>query len=230
MQQNYFQDMIAVAWLLLCWVGYTLYSERGAGAGNLFGVMARHRERWMTEMLSRENRIVDIQIINSALNNATFFGSTAILILAGLFAVLGTLEDVIAVVRDIPFAVKTSRALWETKVIVMMLIFVHGFFKFAWAMRQFNYVALMIGAAPKHTEPGEAELAYARGAARVASLAAKHFNHGMRAYYFGLATLSWFVHPLALLPSALFVVLVLYRRDFRSRTLQALSFGFSKDG
>jgi len=228
--QTYLNDIIAVAWLLLCWIGYTQYSERKAGSGNLIGVMARHRERWMVEMLSRENRIVDIQIINSALNNATFFGSTTILIMAGLFAILGTLEDVIAVVRDIPFAVKTSRALWEAKVIVMMLIFVHGFFKFAWAMRQFNYCALIVGAAPMTTDPADEDLAYARGGARVASLAAKHFNHGMRSYYFGMATLSWFVHPLAVVPSVLLVVLVLYRREFRSRTLQALSFGAAKDG
>ena len=230
MLQTYLYDIIAVAWLLLCWLGYARYSERKAATGNLIGVMARHRVRWMTEMLSRENRMVDIQIINSALNNATFFASTTILIMAGLFAVLGALEDVIAVIRDIPFAVKTSRALWETKVIVMMLIFVHGFFKFAWAMRQFNYCALLVGAAPNTLDPGENDLAYARGGASVASLAAKHFNHGMRAYYFGMATLSWFVHPLALLPSALLVVLVLYRREFWSRTLKALSIGEARDG
>ncbi|MBE9554538.1 MAG: DUF599 domain-containing protein [Proteobacteria bacterium] len=230
MLQTYLYDIIAVAWLLLCWLGYTRYSERNAAAENLIGVMARHRVRWMTEMLSRENRMVDIQIINSALNNATFFASTTILIMAGLFAVIGALEDVIAVIRDIPFAVKTSRALWETKVIVMMLIFMHGFFKFAWAMRQFNYCALLVGAAPNTLDPGEEELAYARGGAVVASLAAKHFNHGIRTYYFGMATLSWFVHPLALLPSALLVVLVLYRREFRSRTLRALSVGAARDG
>ncbi len=230
MLQTYLYDIIAMAWLVLCWVGYTRFSERGSATGNLIGVMAFHRERWMVEMLSRENRMVDIQIINSALNNATFFASTTILIMAGLFAVLGGLEDVIALVRDIPFAVKTSRALWETKVIVMMLIFVHGFFKFAWAMRQFNYCALLVGAAPNTLDPGEEELAYARGGAMVASLAAKHFNHGMRAYYFGMAALSWFMHPLALLPSVLLVVLVLYRREFRSRTLQALSIGTAGNG
>lgn len=230
MLQTYLYDIIAVAWLVLCWFGYTRFSERGSATGNLIGVMARHRERWMIEMLSRDNRMVDIQIINSALNNATFFASTTILIMAGLFAVLGGLEDVIALVRDIPFAVKTSRALWEAKVIVMMLIFVHGFFKFAWAMRQFNYCAMLVGAAPNTLDPGEEELAYARGGAVVASLAAKHFNHGMRAYYFGMAALSWFMHPLALLPSVLLVVLVLYRREFRSRTLRALSFGTARNG
>ena len=66
MQQTYLFDFIAVAWLLLCWSGYSAYSDRGAARGNLIGAMARHRERWMIEMLSRENRIVDIQIINLA--------------------------------------------------------------------------------------------------------------------------------------------------------------------
>lgn len=224
-QTTQLYDYLAVAWLLLCWIGYSRFSERRKRGNNLIGVMAWHRQRWMREMLSRENRMVDIQIINSALNNATFFASTTILILAGLFAVLGTLEDVIAVVRDVPFAVKTSRALWEIKVMAMMLIFVHAFFKFAWSMRQFNYAALMIGAAPSTLDPGEDDIAYAKAGAEVTSLAAKHFNHGMRAYYFGMATLSWFVHPLALLPAALLVVLVLYRREFRSRTLKALSIG-----
>jgi len=223
--QTYLYDIVAVAWLMLCWVGYARYSEHQSVAGNLIGVMARHRERWMIEMLTRENRMVDIQIINSALNNATFFASTTILIVAGLFAVLGALENIIDVVRDIPFAVKTSRALWETKVIMMMLIFVHGFFKFAWAMRQWNYCTLIVGGAPNNLDPVENELAYARCGAAVATLAAKHFNHGIRTYYFGMAALSWFVHPLALIPSALLVVIVLYRREFRSRTLKALSIG-----
>lgn len=216
-------DLVAMAWLLLCWIGYTQYSERSAAAGNLIGVMFTHRREWMMQMLGRENRIVDIQIVNSALNNATFFASTTILILAGLFAVLGAPEDVVAVVRDIPFAVKTSRGMWEAKVIVMMAIFVHGFFKFAWAMRQFNYCSLMIGAAPPPPADPVRGKDFAEAAAHVASLAAKHFNHGVRAYYFGMATLTWFVHPLALLPAALLVVLVLYRREFRSRTLRALT-------
>ena len=230
MLETYLYDIFAVPWLLLCWFGYARYSERKASAGNLIGVMARHRERWMVEMLSREMRMVDIQIINNALNSATFFASTSILILAGLFAVLGGLEDVISVLRAIPFAVEPSPTISETKIIVLMLIFMHGFFKFAWSMRQFNYCALLIGAAPETVNPSEEELEYARAGASVASLASKHFNHGIRTYYFGMATLSWFVHPLALLPTALLVVLVLYRREFRSRTLRALSFGTARDG
>jgi uncharacterized membrane protein len=216
-------DISAVVWLFLCWIGYTLYSERGASGGNLIGVMHQRRIDWMMRMLERENRMVDLQIVNSALNNATFFASTTILILAGLFAVMVSPEDVIALVGELPFVAKWSPVLWEVKVVLMMLIFVYGFFKFAWAMRQFNYCSLMIGAAPIDAEPIELFRDYAKSAARVASLAAKHFNHGVRSYYFGMAALSWFIHPGALIPAVLIVVLVLYRREFRSRTLRAIA-------
>jgi uncharacterized membrane protein len=215
-------DIAAVAWLIAGWTGYTLYAERGAAAGNLIGVMHQRRIDWMMRMLERENRMVDLQIVNSALNNATFFASTSILILAGLFAVVAAPEEVISVVTDLPFAAKATPVVWELKVVLMMLIFVHAFFKFAWAMRQFNYCSLLIGAAPISPDPVESYRDYAVAAARVASLAAKHFNHGVRAYYFGMAALSWFVHPAVLFPSVLIVVLVLYRREFRSRTLRAI--------
>jgi len=215
-------DIAAVAWLIVCWVGYSRYSEKSAPAGNLIGVMHQRRIDWMMRMLERENRMVDLQIINSALNNATFFASTTILILAGLFAIVASPEKAIAIVEDLPFAAKATPVIWEIKVILMMLVFVHGFFKFAWAMRQFNYCSLLVGAAPINAEPVERYREYAVSAAQVASLAAKHFNHGMRSYYFGMAALSWFIHPAVLIPAVLMVVLVLYRREFRSRTLRAI--------
>lgn len=216
-------DFAAVIWLLACWVGYTRISERRAAAGNLIGVMARNRESWMMRMLGRENRMLDIQIVNASLNTGTFFASTSILIIAGLFASLAAPEEVIAVIREAPYAVATSRALWVVKVMTLMLIFVHGFFKFAWSMRQFNYCATLIGAAPPMDGEVEQHSGYACNAARVASLAARHFNHGVRAYYFGMAALSWFINPLALFPAALLVVAVLYRRESHSRTLKALA-------
>lgn len=215
-------DIAAVFWLFACWFAYGRYSESSAARGNLIDLMNQHRERWMMQMLNREVRIIDTQIVQSLVSSATFFASTSILILAGLFAVFGAREEVIAVVRDIPLAVETSQVVWEVKVIVMMLIFVHGFFKFAWSMRQFNYCALLIGAAPDYQEPLEDNREYAKAAAQIASLAAKHFNHGVRAYYFGMAALSWFLHPLFLFPATIVVVLVMYRREFRSRTMRAL--------
>ncbi|MBI2288815.1 MAG: DUF599 family protein [Betaproteobacteria bacterium] len=49
-----------------------------------------------------------------------------------------------------------------------------------------------------------------------------NFNNGLRAYYFGVAALSWFLHPVLMIVITISVVYVLHQREFRSRTLQAL--------
>jgi uncharacterized membrane protein len=48
------------------------------------------------------------------------------------------------------------------------------------------------------------------------------YNRGLRAYYFGLATMAWFIGPGFLAVAAVWVVAVLYRRDFRSVVLKTL--------
>jgi uncharacterized membrane protein len=59
-------------------------------------------------------------------------------------------------------------------------------------------------------------------AAQVANRAARHFNTGLRAYYFGLAALAWIVHPVALMLASLLVLRELHRREFRSVLREAL--------
>ena len=46
----------------------------------------------------------------------------------------------------LPVNLTPSPALWEVKCIGLILIFIYTFFKFAWAYRLFNYVAILFGA------------------------------------------------------------------------------------
>ncbi len=216
-------DVIAGVGFILLWVGYTYFAEHSQAArGNLIDGMALRRQEWMHAMLHRDNRMVDIQIVNALLRSGRFFASTAILIIAGLLAVLGARDQAIALVMDLPFTVSTSRQIWEAKVLFMILVFIYAFFKFVWSMRQYTYCSILIGAAPSAADlPGDFE-SIGVSIAKLTSLAAKHTNRGIRAYYFGLAGLGWFVHPWLLLAAALWVVLVLYRREFRSRTMRLI--------
>ncbi len=94
-----------------------------------------------------------------------------------------------------------------------------AFFELTWALRQFNYCSILIGALPfgaEHRAPAEV-------AAEVANRAARHFTTGLRAYYFGLAALTWIVHPLALIAASLLVLRELHRREFRSVVREALA-------
>ena len=216
-------EAFALVWFILCWAGYTAYADyRGAPYG-LMGATARHRLTWMRRMLDRENRVVDSTLVSTIAGSVSFFAQTTIFILAGLIAVLGAQDEVRAVVRELPFATYGSPALWEGKVALLIVLFVFAFFKFTWSLRQFNYLLVLIGAAPL---PGQADAdayaATAKRAARMGDLAVNHFNAGIRAYYFGLAALAWFLNAWLFMAVSAWVVLVLWRREFRSNTLAAL--------
>ncbi|MEE4463530.1 DUF599 family protein, partial [Azotobacter chroococcum] len=64
--------------------------------------------------------------------------------------------------------------------------------------------------------------AFAERVARVISLAANQFNFGLRAYYFGLAMLAWFINPWVFMLLTAGVVIVLYRREFHSEVLEVM--------
>lgn len=214
-------DIAALAWFLLMWVGYTQFADRVKKDGlSLMTVMKKHRAGWMRQMLMRENRIVDATIMSTLMRSVSLFSSTTLLILAGLLAILGAVDKVQALVQDIPFVAKATKAAWELKILTLILIFIYSFFKFAWSLRQFNYSVILLGSAPPANE-AESDQArgFADGAASIIALAVSNFNRGMRAYYFGLAALSWFLHPALFAVSSLWVVAVVYRREFRSQTL-----------
>jgi uncharacterized membrane protein len=216
-------DLFAFAWFLLCWTGYTMYSDYAAAKGkNLVGAMARQREQWMRQMIGRDNRMVDIQIVRAVNRNSAFFASTSMLILAGLVTVLGSTDKAVRIVATVPLVSELTLLQWEMRLIGMVLIFVYAFFKFSWSIRQLSYCSVQIGAMTPSSKADEDCLRRSVYIASIATLAAKHFNRGLRAYYFAAALAASFIHPLALVVTASWVVLVLYRREFRSQTLAIL--------
>lgn len=216
-------DLLAFLWFLACWIGYTLYSDYGAVRGNnLVGAMARQREQWMRQMLGRDNRMVDIQIVRNLNRIAAFFASTSMLILAGLVTVLGSTDKAVRIVATVPLVSELTLLQWEMRLIGMTLIFIYAFFKFSWSIRQLSYVSIQIGAMTPSTAVDEDCYRRSDCIARIATLAAKHSNRGLRGFYFATALAASFIHPFALMAASTWVVLVLYRREFRSQTLAIL--------
>jgi uncharacterized membrane protein len=216
------QGAVALAWFLLAWLGYTLYADYWQAKHGLMGATSRHRQRWMELMVRRENRITDSSLLALQARSAAFFAQTTVFILGGLVALLGAQEKAADVVADVPFAIKAGPLGWELKIGLLAMIFIYTFFKFTWSMRQFNYTAMLIGAAEPCNGPEDICADGARRAARMGDLAVSHFNEGVRGYYFGLAALAWFVNPWVFILASTWVVLVLWRREFHSRTLAAL--------
>ncbi len=211
-------DIVGLIWFVAVWVGYTWYADRYARRPqSLRAVMHAYREQWMQQMLVRDNRVMDVNILRNLLQGVTFFATATLLVLAGLLTILGSTDRAIEIVRALPFAAKTSLLQWELKLLVLIVIFVYAFFKFSWALRQFNYCSTLIGAAPKGQDD-----AFARLVAEMSTNASKDFNQGLRAYYFSLAALGWFVGPWVFMAATTLVVVVLYVREYRSSALHTL--------
>ena len=215
-------DLIAPAFFLFACAGYALYADRGRDRPNLMRRMHDYRREWMRCMLARDNRMVDTQIIANLMRSASFFASTTMFIIAGLIAVLGARDQAMAVLAELPFAVESRALLWDLKVLLLVVLFVYAFFKFTWAFRHYNYVLILVGAVPAPDRLTEESQRIAERIARIATSTGRHFNGGLRAYYFGLAALSWFVHPWLFVLLTTWVVWVIYRREFRSRLLTTL--------
>ncbi|ATE59601.1 DUF599 domain-containing protein [Thauera sinica] len=223
-----YADAMALAWFLVVWIGYGWLSEHSPWARHgLADVGDRHRLAWGWQMLRREVRIPDAALVGNLMQSVSFYANTTIYIIAGVLALLGTLDQVISFTEDLPFARETSRALWEMKLALLFCVFVFAYFKFTWALRQFNLLSILIGSTPVMKEENEsydprlAEIA-ARRLGRVNSLAGDEFNRGIRAYYFGLAAVAWFVQPWIFMAMTTVIAVVLYRRDFTSALLIAL--------
>ncbi len=220
--------LIAVLWFILCWVGYTRYASwRARDTACLASVLHLYREDWMQRLLMRDNRIADANVIGNLERNASFFASSTLIILAGILTALGASDRAVSLLADLPFAQPVSRGLSEIKLLCLAVVFVYAFFTFSWCMRQYNFGAVLVASAPMVGERNVSDQerrAFADRAAQVISMAANQFNFGLRAYYFGMATLAWFVHPWFFMLVTAGVVLILYRREFHSDVLEVMVF------
>jgi uncharacterized membrane protein len=217
-------DLVALAWFVGAWALYsvtlTLTEKRRRG---LNSEMNRFRDVWMLQMLRRDMRMVDAQIVAALQNGTAFFASTSLIAVGGALTLLRSTDEILAVVAALPFGIKTTPVQWEAKTIGLAIIFVYAFFKFAWSYRLYNYVAIMVGATPPATEKDTAPAkTHAGHVGRLCEVAGKHFNRGQRAFFFALGYLGWFISPWLLIVTSVAVAVVLWRRQFASDSRRAL--------
>ena len=218
-------DIAASLFFVLSCAGYAAFAQwRSKAVPTLHNTMDGYRRQWMVRMIERDNRMVDVNIMRNLTRSSQFFASTTMLVLGALIALMGYVQQALDVVSGLPFTVKASQRLLEIKIMLMVLIFVYAFFKFSWAIRQLGFCSMLIGAAPKQPKDNpEQYAAEINRLAAVTSYAGTNFNDGLRAYYFALAAMTWFLHPYLMLIATAWVVYVLYHREFESRTLYALT-------
>ncbi|WNC73933.1 DUF599 domain-containing protein [Thalassotalea psychrophila] len=219
-----FVDFIALALFFICWIGYTQFARvKAKNTPCLSRVLHQHRILWMRQILDNDVRVSHAALLSNLDRHVAFFASTTLLILAGVLTLFTQVENVNEVLSSIPIATERNNVAIQVKLSLLGMIFVMAFFQFTWSMRQYGFLNILIGAAPvaeKTTNP--ALLDYAKQMGVVQDQAGHAYNYGLRSYYFSLAALSWFFHPLLFITSSLAVVYVLFYREFKSRALKAI--------
>lgn len=232
------QHWLDYAAAVLFFIGWAIYGRavdnyKNPERPSLLTVMHRLRIKWLTETQFRTLRMPDVLALSIATSNYTFFASTSILITAGAFTLLISSHEWYTLLSNTPMTDQRSLALTPIKLIVLALVFVYSFFKFTWSIRQVGYCATVLGSLahrydadhgdrPPTAEQREAAQQRAETLAPIFTLAGNNFNYGLRAYYFGLAMLPWFIGPLWLLAGGSVVIFILWQREFNSKTLVLL--------
>jgi uncharacterized membrane protein len=222
---SYSIDLLAVAFFIVEWLVYAVTLEHTAyGRNGLSARMNQYRETWIRRLLEREARMVDMQIMASLQNGTAFFASTSLFALGGSLALLRAGGDAAVILGKLPLDLSPSAHLWEVKCVGLVLICVYAFFKFAWAYRLFNYVAILFGAMPPAASRDTPEAAaHVLRTTRLFEAAGRHFNRGQRAFFFALGYLGWFVSPWVLFVTTAAVVIVTWRRQFASNAWRAMA-------
>lgn len=220
-------DLIALAMFAGAWAAYAFALERSPkGKTSLNARMDQIRGAWMEQMLRRDMRMVDMQIMAALQNGTAFFASTTLLTIGGALTVLRATDEFLSMIAALPVGIEPSRALWEIKTIGLIIILVYSFFKFAWSYRLFNYVSILMGATPPSRESDTPEARdHIVRTIGVFRSAGRHFNRGQRGFFFALGFLGWYVGAYALMAATIAVVVVMWRRQFASdgwRAMQSL--------
>jgi uncharacterized membrane protein len=209
-------DGVALAVLLAAWLGIGWRIERG-GPGwrpSVSVLMADYRREWMRQMVAREPRIFDAQIVSNLRQSTAFFASTAVLAVGGVLATLGNVEQLSGVAGELTLD-SDPRIVWEIKLLVLLVLLTNGFLKFVWSNRLFGYCSVLMAAVPNDPADPMA-LPRAAKAAELNITAARSYNRGLRSLYFALASGAWLLGAWALIAAALMTLVVLWRREFAS--------------
>jgi uncharacterized membrane protein len=217
-------DIIAVVWFFSLWIGYTLFAKHRAKVVSCLSFeLRRKRNDWMQRMLLRDNKMADVGLISTLERNVTFFASSTLLILAGLLTAMTSAEKLSLMLSNLVPWANYSEGSVQLKLLLLAFIYVFAFFQFTWSLRQYGFCGVLIGAAPEgHDLTSEEQLQYTNRAAKVIDQAGHSFNYGLRAIYFSLSALAWFIDPLLFMAASVVVMLVMKQREFHSKVLKAL--------
>ena len=217
-------DWAALGLLLLASVGigWLIESPRLARV-SVTRLMAEYQREWMRQLTKRNNRIMDAQVLVSLRQGTSFFGSTALIALGALLALIGNPQPLAGVAEGL-VNVAAPAQLLQAKLLLVALFLANAFLKFVWANRVFGYASVVMAAVPDDpADPRSTPRAAQSAELNIRGM--YNFNRGLRSMYFALAAVAWLLGAAALAIATLIVLWLLWSREFMSGPHEILKGG-----
>ena len=214
-------DFVALTLLVggWIWIGWRIENP-APDRPSVSILMEDFRRGWMHQMVTREPRVFDAQLIGSLRQGATFFASAAMIAIGGGLALIGNTEQLQGLASDLTLD-QIPAFVWEIKLLLVLMFLANAFLKYVWAHRLFGYCAAIMAAVPNKPD-GDQAYPRAAQAAEICINAARSFNRGMRSTYFALAAVAWLAGAFALIGAVIITLAMLYRREFVSQSRETL--------
>jgi uncharacterized membrane protein len=175
-------------------------------------IMNMQRRRWVANAARRESPF-DAILSGNIMGSVSFLASTSVLLVLAVFAVFGQLPTLMEALDSLTFDRNLTVLDVQIHLVIMLAMFVLAFFAFTLSLRQFNHFCIMLGALDHDRATSEEEI---DAIAQMNALGARNFNSGIRAYYFSVSTVAWFVSEWVGIVTCLVTVLILVHREFFS--------------
>lgn len=167
------------------------------------------RNTWVEHVMESESRIIiAVQTLRNSTMAATFFASTAVLLMMGTLTLADRVDQLTALWQPVTGDFVHS-GFGLGKVVFLVTDFFIAFFCFAISVRYYNHVSYQIGL-PRSAQVGPF----------AASVVASHLNHGaqfytygMRAYYFAVPLVFWLFSGGLMIWATLALIVLLYMND-----------------
>ena len=198
---------------LLCYIAYNIIVPQVEKLRpSLSAIMNMQRRRWVANATLRESPF-DAILAGNIMGSVSFLASTAVLLILAIFAVFGQVPALMATLDSLSLDRVYTVLDVQLHLLVMLTMFVLAFFAFTLSLRQFNHYCIMLGAMERGGAISEQEI---DAITAMNALGAKNFNSGIRAYYFSVATVAWFVSEWLPIVACVVTILILAHREFFS--------------
>lgn len=205
--------LVSTLFPLLCYLAYNMVVPQVERLRpSLSAIMNMQRRRWVSNATRRDTPF-DAILAGNIMGSVSFLASTAVLLILAIFAVFGQVPALIEALESLSLGRTYSALDVQLHLVVMLAMFVLAFFAFTLALRQFNHFCIMLGALDHHSPASEAEV---DAITAMNALGARNFNSGIRAYYFSVSTVAWFVAEWLPIVVSLVTIGVLAHREFFS--------------